>query len=284
MIPHHPWLWGLIGWMVVSQILYAIIYQAMMTAKIVPPPRTSNNPARSMSINNSVQRSEITPLLVDHECANLSESEVELNPESESGEQPKISEQESRKMSAIVIFWRIAKYYKYDLHLFITAFIFLVISSVATALVPYYIGEVVNHIAIQPSVAEFEHAILIMSIIAVVSAISAGIRGSFLTIANSRVNIRLRKELFRSIVDQEIGFFDKVETGDLTSRLTSDTTKVADQIGLNTNILLRLDVKVTPNICTCIALSRTCTIILHLSPSMVLYTVRGRIGGNSGQL
>ena len=45
------------------------------------------------------------------------------------------------------------------------------------------------------------------------SAIAAGIRGWFFKIAMSRLNVRIRNELFKSIVSQEIGFFDTVKTG-----------------------------------------------------------------------
>lgn len=35
------------------------------------------------------------------------------------------------------------------------------------------------------------------------------------------------------------GFFDTTKTGDLTSRLSADTTKVGDQVSLNVNFFLR---------------------------------------------
>ena len=107
------------------------------------------------------------------------------------------------------------------------------------AFIPYYTGMIINHIAISPSPEDFQHAILVMSSITVVSALSAGLRGMFLVSANAKLNIRIRKELFKSLMKQEIGFFDTTDTGDLTSRLTSDTTKLADQIGLNLNVFLR---------------------------------------------
>ena len=49
----------------------------------------------------------------------------------------------------------------------------------------------------------------------------------------------LREILFQRILMQEIAFFDAERTGELTSRLSTDTTKVGDAIGMNTNIFLR---------------------------------------------
>ncbi|XP_028684738.2 ABC-type oligopeptide transporter ABCB9 isoform X4 [Macaca nemestrina] len=72
-----------------------------------------------------------------------------------------------------------------------------------------------------------------------------GIRGGIFTLIFARLNIRLRNCLFRSLVSQETSFFDENRTGDLISRLTSDTTMVSDLVSQNINVFLRNTVKVT---------------------------------------
>lgn len=62
-----------------------------------------------------------------------------------------------------------------------------------------------------------------------------GLRTMMFQIGVSRLNVRLRKLVFRALLDQEIGFFDKVKTGDMLSRLTSDTTTMSDLISTNLN-------------------------------------------------
>lgn len=42
-----------------------------------------------------------------------------------------------------------------------------------------------------------------------------------------------------SLLSQDIGFFDVTKTGEITSRLSSDTTLVGDQVSLNVNVFLR---------------------------------------------
>lgn len=69
--------------------------------------------------------------------------------------------------------------------------------------------------------------------------ISIGIRGGLFTIAMTRMNVRLREQLFDSLLRQDIGFFDTTKTGDITSRLSADTTSVSDSVCLNLNIMLR---------------------------------------------
>ena len=71
------------------------------------------------------------------------------------------------------------------------------------------------------------------------AVLTAGIRGGLFTAAMARLNVRIRRELFGSLLTQEIGFFDTSKTGEITSRLAADTTTVSDQICLNLNVALR---------------------------------------------
>ncbi|EMP37088.1 ATP-binding cassette sub-family B member 9 [Chelonia mydas] len=77
------------------------------------------------------------------------------------------------------------------------------------------------------------------------SSFAAGIRGGVFTLIFARLNIRLRNCLFKSLVAQETSFFDENRTGDIISRLTSDTTIVSDLVSQNINIFLRNVVKAT---------------------------------------
>ena len=63
--------------------------------------------------------------------------------------------------------------------------------------------------------------------------------GGLFTVAMARLNVRIRSHLFGNLLQQEIGFFDKTKTGEITSRLAADTTTVADQVCLNLNVMLR---------------------------------------------
>ena len=213
--PSHPWLWAAVTWTAVCILLYGFLYYKL--TKIESHASLLRN--RHLFVN--VQRGEETPLL-DGEAVKKEDTSTV-----------------TKRKSTLKVMWTIVTYTKPDIHLYISGFSFLVISSSAMSFIPYYTGQIINHIAISPSTEEFQRAILIMVGISIISAVSAGLRGSILIVANGRLNIIVRKTLFKSLLRQEIGFFDKTETGDLTSRLTSDTTKLSDQIGLNLNIFLR---------------------------------------------
>lgn len=83
-----------------------------------------------------------------------------------------------------------------------------------------------------------DHQICLL-VAASVCAVFTGIRGGSFTVAMTRLNMRLRQQLFAALLSQEVGFFDTTRTGDITSRLAADTTTVSDQICLNMNVLFR---------------------------------------------
>ena len=96
--------------------------------------------------------------------------------------------------------------------------------------IPYYTGQVIDSIAIEKDSEKFYRSIIIMALLLFVTAICSGLRGGIFSLVLSRLYIRVNKLLFGSILRQEIGFFDKTRTGDIVSRLTSDTSKMGEQV------------------------------------------------------
>nr|QNH67875.1 ATP-binding cassette transporter subfamily B member 9 [Brachionus rotundiformis] len=131
--------------------------------------------------------------------------------------------------------FRLFKYSKSDLHLILIASFFLLTGAVCEAFVPYYTGQVLDTITVQKNFDTFKKNAILFIAANFASGMFGGIRTCFLSIAVARLNVRLRKLVFRSLIDQDIGFFDKVKTGDMLSRLTSDTTTMSDLISQNLN-------------------------------------------------
>ncbi|KAM9102396.1 ABC-type oligopeptide transporter ABCB9 isoform 5-T9 [Sarcophilus harrisii] len=140
---------------------------------------------------------------------------------------------------------KLLSYTKPDLGFLVAASFFLVVAALGETFLPYYTGRAIDGIVIQKSMDQFSTAVVIMCLLAIGSSFAAGIRGGIFTLVFARLNIRLRNCLFRSLVSQETSFFDENRTGDLISRLTSDTTMVSDLVSQNINIFLRNTVKVT---------------------------------------
>ncbi|XP_019833613.2 ABC-type oligopeptide transporter ABCB9 [Bos indicus] len=140
---------------------------------------------------------------------------------------------------------KLLSYTKPDIAFLVAASFFLIVAALGETFLPYYTGRAIDGIVIQKSMEQFSAAVIIMCVLAIGSSFAAGIRGGIFTLIFARLNIRLRNRLFRSLVSQETSFFDENRTGDLISRLTSDTTMVSDLVSQNINIFLRNTVKVT---------------------------------------
>lgn len=138
---------------------------------------------------------------------------------------------------------RLLAYCRKDVGLLSVAFLFLIISAVCEAFIPYYTGKSIDGIVVHQSMEYFTKPLAILAALALASSIAQGMRGGAFTLTFARLNLRLRNLLFRSIMRQEIGFFDENHTGDIISRLTSDTTQVSDLISQNINIFLRSVIK-----------------------------------------
>ena len=135
-----------------------------------------------------------------------------------------------------------------DLHYFALAFVFLIAAAVFQVLIPRYTGNMLDAIATYSSDANngdiwsvpgFLTNMKNLIIASILGGVFSGMRGSIFTVVGGRVNVRLRTLLMDSLLSQDIGFFDITKTGDISSRLSSDTTLVGDQVTLNVNVFLR---------------------------------------------
>jgi ABC-type multidrug transport system fused ATPase/permease subunit len=92
-------------------------------------------------------------------------------------------------------------------------------------------------------VGDFKNSVLYLLLTVTGCAAFTALRGWFFYIVEARVKVRIRDMLLSAVLNQEIGFFDVTKGGDITSRLTADTTKVGDAISMNMNIMLRSSVQ-----------------------------------------
>lgn len=145
-------------------------------------------------------------------------------------------------------------------HLIILSFIFLLAASVCNVYVPKFTGEVLdalvgNHTStllndgqglLRTSIVQipgFLKNIELLLLVSVLGGVFGGIRAMIFTVVGARVNVRLRIMLMDSLLAQDIGFYDTTRTGDITSRLSSDTTLVGSSITTNVSTFLRAVVR-----------------------------------------
>ena len=121
----------------------------------------------------------------------------------------------------------------------VVAFVALLVAAIGQARIPALTGQLINEIAGDATIADLRAATTELTLTAVVTAVFTALRGSIFTLTMAKLNVRVRNEFFGTLLEQEMGFFDTVKTGDITSRLSADTTKMSDQISLNVNVFIR---------------------------------------------
>ncbi|XP_060716371.1 antigen peptide transporter 2-like [Tachysurus vachellii] len=157
------------------------------------------------------------------------------------------SNEESRgkenKQKARVLFMRVIHLYKPDYLFLFGASIFLALAVLCEMFIPLYTGKLIDILQTKYSWDEFLSAIILMTFFSFGSSFSAGCRGGLFMCAIGRFICRVKHQLFSCLLKQEIGFFETTKTGDITSRLSTDTNLMARALALNVNVLLRTLIK-----------------------------------------
>ncbi|NBD07560.1 MULTISPECIES: ABC transporter ATP-binding protein [Corallococcus] len=119
------------------------------------------------------------------------------------------------------------------------ATVFLLISSGASLVYPQGVRILIDEALNAKNRDLIDRSALIMLAVFVVQGIATALRYYYFSTAGERVVMRLRHDFFRRLMDQEVAFFDTHRTGELTSRLASDTTVLQNTVSVNISQGLR---------------------------------------------
>ncbi|XP_059571274.1 antigen peptide transporter 2 [Alligator mississippiensis] len=153
------------------------------------------------------------------------------------------AEETERRWQSWALLRRLMGLSQPDLPYLSGAFVFLTVAVIGETFIPYYTGRVIDILGSRYDSDAFTTAIGLMCLVSFGSSLAAGCRGGLFMFVLSRLNLRLRRLLFSSLVHQDLAFFQQVKTGDLTSRLSKDTTLMSRSVPANANIFLRSLVK-----------------------------------------
>ncbi|XP_054462085.1 antigen peptide transporter 2a [Anoplopoma fimbria] len=148
-----------------------------------------------------------------------------------------------KKQRARVLFVRVLRLYKPEYLLLLGGLVMLTLAVMCEMFIPFYTGRVIDILGTQYQPKEFVSALLFMGLYSLGSSVSAGCRGGILLCAISAFTCRMKVKLFGALTKQEIGFFETTKTGEITSRLSRDTTLMGRAVCLNVNVLLRTFIK-----------------------------------------
>ncbi|VDD91923.1 unnamed protein product [Enterobius vermicularis] len=152
----------------------------------------------------------------------------------ESIEDEQSSEEGLKPKETFELIFRLLQYCAKEWLWHLSGFTWLFIYSITRIFVPYFTGDVVA------AVVRAKASIKTMTIISFTSrAISGGFRGGSFEYAYARISRAIRRDLFDSLVRQDVAFYDAHKTGEVTSRLTADCQTMSDTVAMNVNVFLR---------------------------------------------
>ncbi|KAL1202790.1 ABC transporter B family member 27 [Cardamine amara subsp. amara] len=149
--------------------------------------------------------------------------------------------------AANVGFGRVFALAKADAGKLVIGTIALLIASTTNLLVPKFGGMIIDIVSRDvktpeqqtESIIAVRNAVVIILIIVVIGSICTALRAWLFNSASERVVARLRKDLFKHLMHQEIAFYDVTKTGELLSRLSEDTQIIKNAATTNLSEALR---------------------------------------------
>ena len=156
---------------------------------------------------------------------------------------------------------------------------FLVVGSVAGLLYPRGMQHIIDGAlsskdGLVGQRALVDQAAVEMVVLAIVQSAAVALRFWFFSVSGERIVTRLRQRLYRTIMKQEVAFFDERRTGELTSRLSSDTGVLQSAVSANISMLLRNGAQVVGGVGFLFATSRILTaLMLAIVPAVAVGAV-----------
>ncbi len=115
----------------------------------------------------------------------------------------------------------------------------LFVGSALSLVFPRGIGLLMEIVTTPGGRERMDQLVAALFVVFLVVSVAGFGRAYLYTLAGERVVVRLRRQLFGSIIRQEIGFFDAQRTGELVNRLASDTGVLQNSVTVNVSMALR---------------------------------------------
>lgn len=141
----------------------------------------------------------------------------------------------SKKIGVLAALWPFMRPYRL---LMFAATCALVLTAGLSLTLPLAVRRVVDNFRISES-ALLNQYFLAALVIAALLAAGTGLRYALVTRLGERVVSDIRKAVFDSVIGMSPAFFEKIMTGEVLSRITTDTTLIQSVLGSSVSIALR---------------------------------------------
>ena len=121
----------------------------------------------------------------------------------------------------------------------IGALVALLVAATATLIVPLAVRRMIDFGFSAERIGLIDQYFAVMIAVAAVLAVASALRYYLVTILGERVVADLRNAVFAHLTELSAAFFDSARTGEITSRLTADTTQIKSAVGSSVSVALR---------------------------------------------
>lgn len=141
----------------------------------------------------------------------------------------------SRRVAALKELWPFLKPYKI---MILAAFIALTLTAVVSLILPLAVRRVVDTFSLGNTIISDQYFVAAIGIAGLLS-IGTALRYALVTRLGERVVTDIRKAVFARVIHLSPQFFEKIMTGEVLSRITTDTTVILSVVGSSISIALR---------------------------------------------
>ncbi|UOD50018.1 ABC transporter transmembrane domain-containing protein [Orrella daihaiensis] len=142
----------------------------------------------------------------------------------------------SKSLGSLARWWRDYRVFSRYRGQWLLAIVFLLLAAAATLAVPLAFRGLIDTGLANPAINQ---KFLDLLIVAVVLALATAARFYLMSWLGERVVADIRKQVFDNVLRQSPEYFETLQTGEVLSRLTSDTTLVQTLVGSSISIALR---------------------------------------------
>ncbi|XP_077359341.1 antigen peptide transporter 2-like isoform X2 [Festucalex cinctus] len=154
---------------------------------------------------------------------------------------------------------RLLGYFAPDFIFLAAGFVFIILTVACDTCVPLLQGRVTDALQGAAPDSAFYSALAVLAGVSAGSCLFSGLRAGFFKMTHAGLDRRLKVALFRTLLTQEVLFFQENPPGSLCSRLHSDVHQMGLTVALNANAVLRSSLKTVLMLAAMLCLSRQLT-------------------------
>uniref|UniRef100_A0A8C3WYZ1 Antigen peptide transporter 1 n=1 Tax=Catagonus wagneri TaxID=51154 RepID=A0A8C3WYZ1_9CETA len=125
-----------------------------------------------------------------------------------------------------------------EIHRFWLLLTLVVLSSLGEMSIPFFTGRLTDWILQDRAGGAFTQNLILMSILIIASAVLEFVSDGIYNSTMGHVHSHLQGEVFQAVLRQETEFFQKNQTGAITSRVTEDTSTMSESLSSELSLLL----------------------------------------------